>query len=349
MLSVERFAELRAAMERAADRDAVLRQAGLTPRAWIQLQRHWLNALAAEVTKGRDDLAARYRGAFDRASGTTPTSATTATSTAPAVAILGAAAASPAASVAHDAPPPPTAPSGHLPYMPSYLVGVPRDPGAGAPPAPIATPSPPVAPAFPAPAVALPAASSLGGTSLALNIPRGPALPFPGSANAAAPASSAAPSPAPAPPHAPAPPAGPGTGTALDISAAVAAAKKKKNPTTPFKRPPGADAAAPPPSPSASAPALTPASNAPASPPAGGAAPEPPVPELTIEQYAWLVAALRHATAPGDAERVLAQLRLPPEAQRPLQERWRARMAADPALQAQFFAALQRQVKARGG
>jgi len=64
-------------------------------------------------------------------------------------------------------------------------------------------------------------------------------------------------------------------------------------------------------------------------------------PEMSVEQYAWLVATLRR-TAPSDLLATLARLRLSPESLQDLEERWSRRMAADPALKDAFLAALTR-------
>jgi hypothetical protein len=176
--------------------------------------------------------------------------------------------------------------------------------------------------------------------------PVAPAAQAPPPAPAAAPAGSAptASKPVPAPPVNAAPASLTGTALASPIAAIVAA--------MPFKaKAPGA--AQPPASPSSPAPPQAGAPASPSSPaPAQAGAPvspsspapaqtgAPPLPELTVEQYAWLVAALRRARGPAEVEQAFRALRLSPDVQRPLEERWRARMAADPALQQRFLAAL---------
>ncbi len=64
-----------------------------------------------------------------------------------------------------------------------------------------------------------------------------------------------------------------------------------------------------------------------------------PLPQLTIDQYAWIVAKLRQA-APADLPRTLATLRLTTETREQLEAHWRDRMAADPELRQTFIAAL---------
>ena len=73
-----------------------------------------------------------------------------------------------------------------------------------------------------------------------------------------------------------------------------------------------------------------------------------PVPELNVEQYAWVVATLRR-TAPAELPVVLARFRLSAETRRELEDHWRARMAADSALQQEFLAALGRHLAKGGG
>ncbi len=64
LIDIEQFAELRAQMEAAAGRDAVLKQAGLSVPQWINIQRHWLRVLAKEAKNGRSSLALRYATTF---------------------------------------------------------------------------------------------------------------------------------------------------------------------------------------------------------------------------------------------------------------------------------------------
>lgn len=69
------------------------------------------------------------------------------------------------------------------------------------------------------------------------------------------------------------------------------------------------------------------------------------LPELSVEQYAWLVATLRRV-APADVPATLARLRLTHETRRELEERWAKRMAADGALRESFLGALARHLAA---
>lgn len=66
-----------------------------------------------------------------------------------------------------------------------------------------------------------------------------------------------------------------------------------------------------------------------------------PLPELSVEQYAWVVSRLRRAAA-ADLAGTLVTLRLTPETREQLEAHWRARMGRDPALQQAFIAALGR-------
>lgn len=70
-----------------------------------------------------------------------------------------------------------------------------------------------------------------------------------------------------------------------------------------------------------------------------------PLPELTVEQYAWIVSRLRQA-AQADLPATLVTLRLTPETREHLEAHWRARMGRDTALQQAFIVALSRFLKA---
>lgn len=73
-----------------------------------------------------------------------------------------------------------------------------------------------------------------------------------------------------------------------------------------------------------------------------------PLPELAVDQYAWIVAKLRQA-APADLAGALATVRLNPETREQLEAHWRARMGRDPALQQAFITALGRFMKGKAG
>lgn len=62
--SLERLATLRAEIEATGDRASVLERAGISGRAWIELQRKWLADLSAECEAGESDLRTRYLRAF---------------------------------------------------------------------------------------------------------------------------------------------------------------------------------------------------------------------------------------------------------------------------------------------
>lgn len=61
----------------------------------------------------------------------------------------------------------------------------------------------------------------------------------------------------------------------------------------------------------------------------------PALPELTLDQYAWIVASIR-ASAASDLPALLTRFRLTPESHRALEARWRERMASDPVLAESF-------------
>jgi hypothetical protein len=71
------------------------------------------------------------------------------------------------------------------------------------------------------------------------------------------------------------------------------------------------------------------------------------LPELTVDQYAWLTATLERA-APADLPAALARVRLTPETRKELEQRWSGRMAADPHLKETFLSLLTRHLGAPG-
>ncbi len=64
MLPIERFATIRAEIERSAELDRVLEGAGLLRAEWSRLEKHWQGELAREIAAGRRDLSERYLAAF---------------------------------------------------------------------------------------------------------------------------------------------------------------------------------------------------------------------------------------------------------------------------------------------
>ncbi|MFO0756957.1 MAG: hypothetical protein U0359_10715 [Byssovorax sp.] len=74
MSTLERYARVRAAIERSGDRDRVLEAEGITRAAWTAMQQRWLDALSAEVEGGGTTLAERYFLAFTGARGDAPAS-----------------------------------------------------------------------------------------------------------------------------------------------------------------------------------------------------------------------------------------------------------------------------------
>ncbi|MFO0614819.1 MAG: hypothetical protein U0414_19685 [Polyangiaceae bacterium] len=71
------------------------------------------------------------------------------------------------------------------------------------------------------------------------------------------------------------------------------------------------------------------------------AAQAPPAPDLSPEQYAWIVVTFRR-TPPERLAETLARFRLTPDSHRLLDATWQARMAADPRLAEQVNAAVRR-------
>lgn len=413
MISLERFAELRAAIEHGGERDSVLRRDGLAPTEWIQLQRRWLDALASEVAHGENTLAVRYCRAFE----TAHPEALEERTKPPAPRAPSLEAAVP--------PPPPEPVRAEAAQTPSYLKPVLQSPAPAdgwaasapvapkkqatvlafeAPRAPVvpfregAPPQLPLSPARPAEAVSrIPT-----GTALALDGARGPATPFgadptepnPKPANAPARIGSGT-AWAPSAPSTPATPFQPADaesqGFSLSRYAELVAARDEAGAdlTTVLSRFELAPAA------SAqldaywqrrfsangllgldfgrqlalskkalterrtaqtSAPRATgtllgvelPRHVVQAAPPAGpqemsspAAEVHPSLPELTVDQYAWLVATLRKSS-PAELPAALARVRLTPETRKDLEQRWKKRMTEEPAVQQAFLSALAR-------
>lgn len=372
MLSLERFAELRAAIETRGARDAVLAEAGLSPKAWSALQTRWLDALADEVARGKTTLARRYASAFDRAFGPPPALET------PAAPL-------PAPEVPAFAPPASSMPVGSMPVGAMPVAPAPAY-GDYAPPR-----------VYPPPPTAQPAqAPSMGtGTVLTLDAPQRPATPFqPNSAESkrvapgtawAAPESAAEPLPFQS---------GGGEFTAFPLAryAELVAARQERgaNLTSVYsrfgldenthgrleahwqarlaqngmlalelerhfnlakkalaaKQGPKVGTGTALVDPEVQQKALA-AAQAKASPPAAPAqSPVQPqadagLPDMSVEQYAWLVATLRKAPAHAMSE-TLARFRLTEEQKTRLETLWRERMSADPKVRETFTAALAR-------
>src|SRR5687768_13213425 len=75
MLSLERYAIIRASIEASGDRDRTLAKADVLPSEWLSTERRWHRQLATEAARGRTDLAARYLAAFNSAIGQSPSTA----------------------------------------------------------------------------------------------------------------------------------------------------------------------------------------------------------------------------------------------------------------------------------
>lgn len=381
MLSLERFAELRAAIEARGARDAVLAEAGLTPKAWSALQTRWLDALADEVARGKTTLARRYASAFDRALGST----------------LGSEPQVAAPPLAHEAPafalPPTSMPVSSMPVA-SMPVGSMPAYGDYAPPPVYGAADPGAPPIYPpqAPAVHAAHTSSVGtGTAMSLDAPHQPATPFQPSVSEtkrvaqgtawAAPESTAEPLPFQS---------GGGEFAAFPLAryAELVAARQERGANLAAvygrfglseesharleahwqarlaqngmlalelerhfhlakkalaaKQAPkvGTGTALVDPEVQQKALAAAQAKAQPPSAPATAAA-DAGLPEMSVEQYAWLVATLRKAPAHAMSE-TLARFRLTEDQKTRLETRWRERMAADPKLRETFTAALAR-------
>jgi len=63
-VTLERYAEICAEMERGALRDQVLARAAITPDEWTVAQREWLARMGAEIERSRFELTNRYTQAF---------------------------------------------------------------------------------------------------------------------------------------------------------------------------------------------------------------------------------------------------------------------------------------------
>jgi hypothetical protein len=75
---------------------------------------------------------------------------------------------------------------------------------------------------------------------------------------------------------------------------------------------------------------------------------DPAPADLSVQQYAWLVAELRKTPASA-LPAALERLRLTPQTRRELEERWSKRMAADPTLREVFLTALNKHLNGAGG
>lgn len=212
---------------------------------------------------------------------------------------------------------PPPAPTVAVPAAPSAVASTPRPlfvPSYLQPSAQTVRPFP-VAPAVESPAVSAPrataAASGSGGTAELATPKRPVTLPF---------ETPARPSP----------------------SATLFASVTANAPALPFDR-----GAAPSPQPSS---VVAPQEGTgtvalDAEPPTITAGPEVPlgVPNLTVEQYAWVVATLKRAT-PLSLPTTLERLRLTPTSRAELEARWRAHLARHPDLKQLFIRALAAQL-----
>jgi hypothetical protein len=413
VISLERFAELRAAIEHGGERDSVLRREGLSPPEWIQLQRRWLDALASEVALGDTALATRYCRAFETAHPAAPKKQPQ----------------PPSPALEPAEPPVPTGSReqarAESAQTPSYLKAVVQSPApvAGwAAPAPIPQNKHATVLAFDAPRAAVvpfqagaptqlaaslprptePVSRIPSGTALALDGARGPATPFASEVAEPKPSLAAAPARigsgtawAPSTPSGPATPfqaaeaeshgfslsryaelvaardeAGADLTTVLsqfDITPAIygqvdafwqrrfsdngllgldfgrhlTLSKKAlvERRTAQATAPRGTGTLLGTDSPRHVVRGVPPAEFQAKS--MSAAEPLPPLPELTVDQYAWLVATLRKAS-PADLPAILGRVRLTPETRKDLEQRWKKRMTEEPAVQQAFLSALAR-------
>lgn len=351
MLSLERFAEIRAAIEASRSREQVLDEQGLLPSQWVIAERRWLAALSADAAAGRTALAARYLAAYRTAAKGAST---------------GAAGAQPPQQRHAPPPPPPVAAPSVEPaarqnqlFVPSYLLSRPAPvPAQPSPPSP-APPPPAPAPASPAPPSPAPAPppaiaanpgqpmkvvlkGTLSASHLSIPVAR---LPFQKKPNKALSGRVM-------------------MGTADSTPAAPPPTAGQKNPALA-----GTIAPSPDPSPRATLPFATgrepakplqqAAPSTPSTPsirinrqlsgtldvPDAEALPLPPpvadIPNLSVEQYAWVTASLRKAEGPSLHE-AMARFRLTTESRKKLDAVWRAHMARHPAVQLAFDQALAR-------
>lgn len=350
-IAIEDFGAIQADLAAGVPREEALARARLTDAQLAAAAAHWLDAMGKEVRRGRTTLAGRYARAY--------------------VAAHPELLRDPAEEVdllAHRAPPALAAattatteqaaarvPAETPRFVPSYLLEE-----APAPSVPVATPvaaTPPssLAPSFsfgaaPAPlppasaAPPTPAAkSNLKGTMLAMEIPASfKAIPFASDATPASmrtpaarpPSSPPASSAAPLSARGPARPAISGTSLALDIPEHI------KNMPIGIRQPspPAGTPAAPPPL--ASTAPLPVAATPPTSPSKPGMPP--------LEEYVRM-GVLLGATPADRVDAVLAQNRWTRETWAVVDHVYRGRLAADPALQAHFQAALAAARAHRGG
>ena len=360
-LTLERCAEMRAEMEAGGLREEVLTQAGITSEDWTDAQRGWLDKMGAELQRSRFELTNRYSQAYlERQRALTAATAAVVVEATPPVetaplpfvalppiarppiapppvqpSLPGATTPSPwAAPLPRPAAPPPRAPQAAgdetgMPTASPLRQPLPFRPAASSSPDAAARipPAPPSRPDTPAPR---PPSASLGSTTSAGAVsPFAAVLPFsPDAASSpilvnAPTLPKAAPPPLGKPrslPRATPPPRivnSPAPAAAPMLDGTVMGAISPFAPTLPFVSAPPAPAPAPIPAPPPSAP--------------GPIAPAPAVAEsLTLEQHASLCAEI--AFNPAQTDRTLGLYRVSPERKAELDQYWRGRLAAEPAL-----------------
>lgn len=346
MLTLERFAELRAELLAGAPPEELLRREGVARDTWDATQTAWLGQLATEAERGRSELAGRYHAAVKarrpealglpaQGRGAVPRSAPDVVERSLAM-LLGVAAGSEAEPSLREL-------AGTSLALPIALASLPF--------ARLASPSPSSLSTAAAVRAAVPAVprapAALGGTSFAVDVPIAARLPF-----------GAPPPPAPPPPAAalPAPSflVAPPLPTVARAPAALGgtslAQLVPKGPALPFgARPPAPPPPAPPSPIAPRAPAAltgtslaqivpkgSPVPFAPRPPPPSPpVASPPPAPSLSLEHYAALCAEI--SLDPRRVEEIRARYGLRDlDAWRAADGAWQARLRAEPALSARW-------------
>jgi len=279
-----------------SERLDVLRAHSITPEDWTPSDTYWSLLLADEIASGEmvhADVYAAHCAAECKARRE---------SQAPTPPVETAKSPEPAEEAIKEVPPPVVVPEKKIAPADVFVVPVAMSP---APAAPIK------APAAPPPMVPKPQfPEELYGTSMALNLPRGPALPFAAKSAAESPLAKPA-----AKADQPSAPPAPDLGQTKDMPDLAQIARS----IVPFKGKPPTDMQPKP------APVTPPA----AIPPAMVAQPEVPrdVPELTLEQYASLCAELE--LAPNREQETLQRYHLRSDQKGRLDSYWTARFLAD--------------------
>jgi hypothetical protein len=316
VLTIERFAALRARIEELSDLEQALRDARLSPAEWRTLERHWCQELAREASSGAGDLGARYLASFFGSRASDPT-ATQADAVEPKRELL-----VPSFLIPRSAP---TASSASVEASPPSTTPAVSRMTAWAPPVQASKPATPfevlergaqgVTLVQYAELCALleadPGATErvLGDRALTPEMWRSVGIHY---------AQKLTQEPR----------------WATEFQRLVARARASVQERQQHSGDPKLGMTRPIQSPSA---ASTNATIAPT--------PRPILPDLSVDQYAWIVASLRKATE-AELPATLDRLRLTPAARAALETRWRERMSAEPGLADRFAEALRRHLPA---